>query len=221
MKLYGALASPYVARVVMFARLKGLDLKPQMPEHGIRSAAYLALNPMGRMPTLEVNGQAVPESEVICEFLDEEYPDRGGMPQDTVARAHVRVISRVHDLYVAPHATALFRNLNPAHRDAGAVAAATEGLVAGFGHLEHFVTANPFAAGGALTMADCTLLPSIALLRRAALPAFGIADPAEGERRLAQWWHAVSTDAFGGAFLAEYMGAVEGFLKMLSGGGRG
>ena len=41
MKPYGSLASPCVARVVLFSRLKGLDLEPQMPEGGIESAACL------------------------------------------------------------------------------------------------------------------------------------------------------------------------------------
>jgi len=49
MKLYGSLASPYVARVVLFSRLKGFDLEPQLPEGGIKSAAYLAMNPMGKI----------------------------------------------------------------------------------------------------------------------------------------------------------------------------
>jgi len=34
MKLFGARASPYFARVVLFARLKGLALAPPMPEAG-------------------------------------------------------------------------------------------------------------------------------------------------------------------------------------------
>ena len=66
MLLYGGLASPYVARVVLFARLKGIDLKPVMPEAGIKSPQFLALNPIGRMPVLDVDGAVIPESEVIC-----------------------------------------------------------------------------------------------------------------------------------------------------------
>src|SRR5512145_2766913 len=62
MKLYGGLASPYVARVVLFARLKGLALEPQMPAGGLKSPEYLAKNPMGKMPALEVDGTVIPES---------------------------------------------------------------------------------------------------------------------------------------------------------------
>jgi hypothetical protein len=41
MKLYGSLASPCVARVVLPSRLEVLYLEPQMPEGGIESAACL------------------------------------------------------------------------------------------------------------------------------------------------------------------------------------
>ena len=41
MQLFGALASPYVARVVLFARLKGIDLQPVMPEGGIKTSGFL------------------------------------------------------------------------------------------------------------------------------------------------------------------------------------
>ena len=64
MKLYGGLASHYVARVVLFARLKGLALEPQIPAGGFKSPEYLARNPMGKMPALEVDGTLIPESTI-------------------------------------------------------------------------------------------------------------------------------------------------------------
>jgi glutathione S-transferase len=217
MKLYGGLASPYVARVVLFARLKGLALVAQMPEGGIKSPAYLARSPMGKMPALEIDGRLIPESEVICEFLEDLHPGTGGLPGGPHERALARLISRVNDVYVAPHANALFRNMNPAQRDAGAVEAARGGLGVGLAYLEHFVAASPFAAGPQLSLADCTLLPSLAILRRTVCPALAIADPTAGAGRLGRWWRAVEADPLTGAFLVEYQGAVDGFLKMLAG----
>ena len=91
MKLYGGLASPYVARVVLFARLKGLALVPQMPAGGLKSADYLAKNPMGKMPALEVDGTVIPESEVICEYLEDVYPDSGGLLGTPLERTRARL----------------------------------------------------------------------------------------------------------------------------------
>lgn len=51
---------------------------------------YLALNPNGVVPTLIHDGQAIRDSSVICEYLDEVFPDTPLMPSDPVARAEVR-----------------------------------------------------------------------------------------------------------------------------------
>jgi len=217
MKLYGSLASPYVARVVLFSRLKGFDLEPQLPEGGIKSAAYLAMNPMGKMPLLEVDGRAIPESEVICEYLEDLRPGQGGLVGDPAARARSRLISRIQDLCIGQNASTLFRNLNPSQRDAAAVATATSGLEAGFGYLEHFVTADPYAAGPTPGLADCALLPSFVMLQKTVFPAFGIADPTSGTGALGRWWTTVSGDALTAAFAAQYAAAVDAFLKMMAG----
>lgn len=216
MKLYGSLASPYVARVVLFARLKGLALEPQMPTGGLKSPEYLARNPMGKMPVLEMDGMALPESEVICEFLEDLHPGTGGLPGNPVERAHARLVSRISDVYVAPAVAILFRNLNPATRDEQAVAHARQSFATGVGYLEHFVKAAPFAAGSAPTLADCTLLPTFVILRKTAIPAFGLTDPTAGAGSLGHWWTAVASDPTTGRFLEEYSVAVDGFLRMLA-----
>ena len=64
MKLYGALASPYVARVVMFADLKGLELPMEPAPGGMGSDEYRKISATGKIPALEVDGQASPEPHV-------------------------------------------------------------------------------------------------------------------------------------------------------------
>ncbi|MGA0102577.1 MAG: hypothetical protein ACO3LH_02585, partial [Steroidobacteraceae bacterium] len=54
--LHGSLGSPYVARVVLAARHKGLDLKPQMPP-ALKSAAYRALK--DPVPLLSAIGERI------------------------------------------------------------------------------------------------------------------------------------------------------------------
>lgn len=217
MKLYGGLASPYVARVVLFARLKGLALVPEMPAGGIKTPEFLAKNPMGRMPVLEVDGTVIPESEVICEYLEDLHPGTGGLPGTPEERARARLIARIHDVYLSSAVTTLFRNLNPAKRDEAAVASAKSAAESGFGYLEHFIAASPYAAGGRLSLADCALLPSLIILRKTAFPAFGLTDPTAGTGRHGRWWAACEADAVAGAFMKEYSAAVDAFLKMLAG----
>jgi glutathione S-transferase len=215
MKLYGALASPYVARVVLFSRLKGLDLVPVMPEGGIKTEGFLAMNPMGRMPVLDTADGAIPESDVICEYLEDTHPGRGSLPTDAHSRAAARLLSRIHDLYVISQATVLFRNMNPAQRDAAAVETAREGLATGYRYLGHFLAADPYAAGARATLADCTLIPSFEILARTVFPMFGIDDPRKGGK-FARWWQTVQSGPVTGPFLAEYGPAVDAFLKSLA-----
>lgn len=43
----------------------------------LRSPAYLTLNPVGRVPTIEIDGETIWESGAILEFLCERFPERG------------------------------------------------------------------------------------------------------------------------------------------------
>jgi len=61
------------------------------------SPAYLALNPNGVIPTLVHDGQPVIESTVICEYLDEVFPDPPLSPPDPAGRAAMRAWLRFID----------------------------------------------------------------------------------------------------------------------------
>ena len=51
---------------------------------------YLALNPNGVVPTLVDDGVPIIESSVICEYLDEKYPQNPLVPSDLIERARMR-----------------------------------------------------------------------------------------------------------------------------------
>lgn len=55
--------------------------------------SLLSLNPRGLVPTLQYDNQPLYESTVICEFLEEAYPDHGLklLPEDVYLRAKVRI----------------------------------------------------------------------------------------------------------------------------------
>ena len=58
---------------------------------------YLKINPRGVVPTLVHNGRTIIESTVICEYLDEIFPDRPLMPVDAAERAQVRQWTKLVD----------------------------------------------------------------------------------------------------------------------------
>ncbi len=51
---------------------------------------YLKLNPNGVVPTVVDDGVPIIESSVICEYLNEKYPQNPLLPADIVERAHTR-----------------------------------------------------------------------------------------------------------------------------------
>ncbi len=58
---------------------------------------YLRLNPNGYVPTLVHDGRSVIESAVICEYLDEVFPDPPLRPSDPVEKARMRTWTRRPD----------------------------------------------------------------------------------------------------------------------------
>jgi glutathione S-transferase len=75
---------------------------------------YLALNPKGVVPTLVHDGRPVIESTLICEYLDDAFPDPGLVPRDAHAKARMRLWSKavdegLHDGVTVLSFSAMFR----------------------------------------------------------------------------------------------------------------
>lgn len=216
MKLYGAIASPYVTRAVLFARLKGIEIELVDAPGGPRSDEYRAITPIGKIPALVVDGITIPESEVICEYLEDLHPSPSGLPDDVLGRATSRTISRIVDLYLAPSVSNMVRQVNPENRNQAIVEENLAGIEKAFGYMAHFMGAGPFAAGDTPTLGDCAAAPYMMLTKKIVFANFdGIADPTEGDGRLAIWWQAIQEHDVCASTVAEYSTAVEGFLKFL------
>jgi len=219
MKLLGAIASPYVTRVLMFSRLKGVEvpLEPVPGGGSPSSPEYRALTPIGKIPALMVGDQCIPESEVICEYIEDIYPEPSGFSADPLEKAQSRLISRITDLYVAPHTSTMFRQMNPATRDQQIVDTAAAEFAKAFGYLEHFMGPGPFCVAAEPSLGDCSLAPYIMLLKKTVFAAFAddVPDPTQGEGRLADWWQAIQGNAICKETIDEYGIAVDGFMKAM------
>ncbi len=217
MKLYGSLVSPYVARVVLAARVKGLDLPAEAPPGGgVKSPEYLRINPMGKMPALEADGKFLAESMVIIEYLDEAQPAKPLLPQDPIERGHARLLARITDLYLMSHTGALFRNMNPAQRNQADVDTGLQGLRKSMGDIEHYMSGKGYALGQSMGYADCAMLPCFLMLH-AMLPGFGVTAPFEGRPRLTEWWQTMHNDAIGKPFISDYTTAWQAFMAQRRG----
>lgn len=193
MKLYGALASPYVARVILFSRLKGMDLpQAELPGGRPSSPEYRAFTPIGKIPSLDVDGHCIPESETICEYLEDVHPQPSGLPADALGRAQSRTVSRIVDMYLAPISSELARQVNPATRDAAVVAKNAEALAKIWTYFDHLMGPGPFAVGDKPTLGDCALGPHMAMFKVLVFANFAeIPDPTQQGGRLQIWWEAM------------------------------
>jgi maleylacetoacetate isomerase len=96
MKLYNYFRSSASYRVRIVASIKGLDYDYASINLGrgeSRSPSYEALNPLGRVPSLEDNGKLITESLAICEYLEETHPNPPVLPRDPYGRARVRSLA--------------------------------------------------------------------------------------------------------------------------------
>jgi glutathione S-transferase len=100
---------------------------------------YLVLNPKAVVPTLVHDERVIPESTVICEYLDEIFPAPSIYPEDPWLRAGVRLWTKAVDeelhpacsavTYVISHRHTILRNGAGSFEDFLA-AGGTEGRVA-------------------------------------------------------------------------------------------
>ena len=215
MKLYGSIASPYVARVAMFADLKGMEIEMEAAPGGLGSDEYKAINPTGKIPSLITDaGDCIAESTVICEYLECIQSEPVLIPADPLLRAQSRMIAHMTDLYVAPHNTPLNR-MGP-NRDQGLVDQQAELFAKGFHYLASYMGPGPFAAGDAPSLGDCALGPFIIMLKQNIFAKFEeVVDPTEGDGRLAEWWQAMNDHDGCRKNIDHYNVELEKFLKWL------
>jgi glutathione S-transferase len=192
MKIYGPSFSPFVARVRTVLHHKGVSYEQELPPGGsTRSEEYLRINPIGKVPTLVDGAVTLPESEVICEYLEEKFPARPVLPGDGAARAKARLLSRVGDLYIVVPMFTLFPQLNPKTRNQELSDTGLAGTRTGLTLLEGFMEGEEYAVGGGLTLADCAV-PPILFFVHYILSFFGDSEPLTNYPKLDAYWTAMS-----------------------------
>ena len=112
MKLYNSVGpNPHVVR--MYAAECGVALELEAVDlmaGANRQAPYLALNPSGQMPCLEMsNGEILAEITAICEYLDEQADGVTLLGDSAEARANSRMWARRVDLNICEPLTSGFR----------------------------------------------------------------------------------------------------------------
>lgn len=178
MILHGFWRSSATYRVRIALALKGLaaDYRPVNITAGGQqqfSADYLRLNPEGRVPALEVDGQVLTQSWAILEWLEEAYPQPALLPADAFGRARVRSLAQLVVADIQP-----LQNLGPTNYLSAELGARPDQVAAWLKHwinrgmaafeaqLARDAATGQFCHGDSPTLADACLVPQCYAARR-------------------------------------------------------
>jgi glutathione S-transferase len=168
MRLYSEYNSPFSAPVRVAIYAKGLKIEIEPPPGGLLSARFHAINPLGTIPCLMLEGGVpLPESAAILEYLEDKFPDPPLRPETAEARAHVRLLQRIGELQITTPLIELARLDGHATSDPTFSTWLTR-LIRGLSSLQIYLKEDGFAAGPHLTLADCQLAPALFLLPKVA-----------------------------------------------------
>jgi RNA polymerase-associated protein len=149
MTLYDADRCPYCARVRLVLAEKDVPHETVVVDLADRPAWIYEKNATGRVPVLEEDAFVLPESDVICEYLEERYPEPPLLPADPAERALARLAIFRFDGRLGDDYYALRRGQE----------GAADGLDARLADLDAELEARPFLTGREFGLADVAYLP--------------------------------------------------------------
>ena len=174
-KLCGFRISNYHNKVRIVLLEKGIEHEEDASLSPRQTDEYLARSPMGKAPFLEIEGgRRLTESQVICEYLEDRYPQAPLLPRDPWSRARVRELVTHMELYLEL----------PARRTYGFVffgrpvdekvkQQAEKELARGVRAFKALAQFSPYLAGPELTLADCAAFVHLPLVSLATKLGYG------------------------------------------------
>ncbi len=161
LKIYGTPLSPFVRKTLLALEFKGLeyDHEPTFPQDP--SPAFRAISPLGKIPVLEHDGFTVPDSSVICRYLERIKPQPPLYPSDPKDEARACWLEEYADSRLIEMCAGVFqeRLLKPKlmkqPTDEARLADILEnGLPTCLDYMESVVPASGYLVGNSLSIAD-------------------------------------------------------------------
>ena len=160
--LYHLPLSPFSRKVRLVLAEKRLPFEMRVEKVWERRPEYLQLNPAGTVPTLiEENDLVLADSGVICEYLEEAYPDTALMGHTLGERVEVRRVVAWFDGKFAFEVTRCLlgekfmkRLSGRGNPDAAMLRGGYAALRSHLQYVGHLAETRKWLAGAALSMAD-------------------------------------------------------------------
>ncbi|WP_334028391.1 glutathione S-transferase family protein [Alteromonas sp. P256] len=174
LKLYGFDVSNYYNMIKLAMALKGIDYEAVMT-YPNQTPEYLAISPTGKVPALQTDQGVLVETNVILEYLDEISPQAPLYPTEPFAKAKVKELVKLIELYIELPArrchTEAFWGVPVDDITKKEVKRA---LFNGAQALARAAEFSPYIAGDTLTAADIMLLYSMDLAASVANKLFDV-----------------------------------------------
>ena len=118
MRLHTSPRAPNPRRVDMFLAEKGIEglerRTYELNRGDLRTAEFRALNPLGRVPVLELDdGRCLAESRAICSYLESLHPEPNLMGRDAVERAFIESADRQVEMFLLASIANAVRHTHP------------------------------------------------------------------------------------------------------------
>jgi maleylpyruvate isomerase len=173
MRLYTYFRSSAAYRARIALNLKGLTYE-SVPVNLLKgeqgAAGYVAINPQGKVPSLQIDGTVLMQSPAILEYLEETHPEPPLLPGDALGRARIRAfaLAIACDVHPVQNLKVLARLRELRLPDAEVTGWARWIIQEGLEACEALLadTKGPFCFGEAPTLADVCLVPQLGNARR-------------------------------------------------------
>lgn len=169
LRLCGIHLSNYHNKVRIALLEKGIEHIDDPSCAPSQTEEFLARTPMGKVPFLEWDGKRLSESQVICEYLEDAFPQKPLYPKDPVARAKVRELITFLELHVELVARRLYPLLFGRTITDETKQAVEKALPKGIRAFRPLAKFDPYIAGKELTFADCAAfvhLPVVSIVTK-------------------------------------------------------
>src|SRR5262245_62048128 len=102
MKIYGFPLSPFVRKVVVAVKEKGIEAEivPTNPQHP--DDAFIACSPFRKIPAMDDGGFKLADSTAIITYLDAQYDGLALLPDEPKARGKAIWFEEVADTVLVP-----------------------------------------------------------------------------------------------------------------------
>lgn len=170
--VYGIPSSPFLRAVEVTLKEKGADYRLQaMSPAEMKTPEHLAMHPFGRIPIFDDGDFRLYETQAICRYVDEVFPNPPLTPGKPQARARMNQVIGIIDWYFFPKAAAPIafnRIIGPKllglPSDEAAIAEAMPMAQLCFTELDRLLGDNPYFGGDTASLADILLASQLDLL---------------------------------------------------------